>query len=69
MKNLYNLPLDSDVADELVKTILKDHLAMTKASIKKLKAKKKLQDFEKQDLGSQTMLAENLNEVISYFGG
>jgi hypothetical protein len=66
---MYNLKLDSEIVDGLVRTVLEDHRKMTKDSIKKLKAKKKLKDFEKEDLGSQTMLVENLDEVIKYFGG
>lgn len=66
---MYNLTLDSEIVDGLVRTVLEDHRKMTKDSIKKLKAKKKLKDFEKEDLGSQTMLVENLDEVIKYFGG
>jgi hypothetical protein len=62
------LELDDEVTDAIVVATLKEHIKYAKDTVKKLKKKKKLEQYEQQDLGYNVHLLEAMETVNRYFG-
>jgi hypothetical protein len=63
------MELDSDIVDSICRCSLKDHIMLHKQSIEKLRQKKKLTQYQKEDLGNQINTLDCLEVVYDYFGG
>lgn len=61
--------IDIETADRLVVCSLRDAMDDLKESIKKLKRKKKLEDYEKEDLAESILSLDAMEKVYDYFGG
>lgn len=61
--------IDVETADRLVVCSLRDAMDDLKESIKKLKRKKKLEDYEKEDLAESILSLDAMEKVYDYFGG
>jgi hypothetical protein len=63
------LEIDLETADRLVVCSLRDAMNDLKQAIKKLKQKKKLEDYEKEDLAYSILHLDAMEKVYDYFGG
>lgn len=54
--------------DKFVIQVLEQDLDTARQSLKKLKKKKKLQDFEKIDLAETMQIVQSLMDVLKYYG-
>lgn len=63
------IEIDIETADRLVVCSLRDAMDDLKAAIKELKSKKKLEDYEKEDLADSILGLDAMEKVYDYFGG
>lgn len=61
--------IDGDTADGIVVASLKETMDYLRINIKRLKSRKKLADFEKQDLAESIKSLDAMKEVYDYYGG
>jgi hypothetical protein len=66
---MMQVKIDAETADRIVVCALRDSIDCLKESIKNLKRKKKLEDYEKQDLADSIRSLDAMEEVYDYFGG
>jgi hypothetical protein len=63
------LELDDEVADSIVCSTIKQSMKYLKKDIKTLKAKKNLENFQKEDLGHNIHVLAALEIAYDYYGG
>ena len=61
--------IDGDTADGIVIASLKDSIACLHESINKLKRKKRLTAWEKQDVADAYLSLDHLEKTFDYYGG
>lgn len=61
--------IDSDTADGIVVASLKDSINYLKIDIKRLRSKKKLEKYEKEDLADFILNLDAMEKVFDFFGG
>jgi hypothetical protein len=61
--------IDGDTADGIVRASLKDSIACLRGSIKKYKSKKRLTEWEKQDMTDACLSLDHLEKTFDYYGG
>lgn len=61
--------IDPDTADSIVVASLRDSINYIKIDIKRLKSKKKLEGFEKEDLADFILNLDAMEKVFDYYGG
>lgn len=67
MKNGLTIQVDWDTVDQIMEQNLLDSYCSLQADIKRLKSKKKLQNWEKEDLDQFERLVEAMDVVGAYF--
>jgi hypothetical protein len=59
--------LDWETVDGLVRCSIKEHMSILETNIKKLQKKKKLKDYEQEDLKFDLIMLEHMSKVHHYF--
>ena len=63
------IEIDGETADRIVICSLKETIQYLKEDIKKLKRKKKLEAYEKQQLAEDIIELDAVEKVYEYYGG
>ena len=63
------IDLDNDTGDNLVRDILKFHLDVVAENITRLKKKKNLAAYQKEDLADNVQLFDAMKKTHNYFTG
>lgn len=61
--------IDPETADGIVRCSLKQTIDYLRIDIAKLKKKKKLEDYQKQDLAEHIVSLNAMEKVFDYYGG
>ena len=63
-----NLEIDEDIADDLVRDVLIEHVEILNRNIKLIKKQNNLQNYQKIDLLETLHMHRVLTEAANYFG-
>ncbi len=63
------IDVSDEFLDELVVSSLRESISMLKDEIKRLKNKKRLADYEKEDLADSILHLDGLQKAYAYYGG
>lgn len=63
------IEIDADVLDSVICSSIKETVAYLESDIAALRKRKKLKDFEKEDLNNHLYTLAAMQEVYNYYGG
>lgn len=61
--------IDGDTADGIVRASLKDSIACLRNCIKEYKSKKRLTEWQKEDMAEARYSLDHLEKTFDYYGG